>query len=137
MIASDGEAFVGADASGELGSVVLCGLGGIHVEALGQVDGRLVPVSEDDALDLVGSLDRVGVFTGSRGAEPWDRHALSGVVRSVSAIASSTRDWLLSLDINPLMRTSAGFVAVDAVVFVAQARAARSRNETSERAAGK
>ena len=52
LIASDGEAFVGADASGELGSVVLCGLGGIHVEALGQVDGRLVPVSEDDALTL-------------------------------------------------------------------------------------
>lgn len=137
LIASDGEAFVGADASGELGSVVLCGLGGIHVEALGQVDGRLVPVSEDDALDLVNSLDRLGVFTGSRGAEPWDRHALAGVVRSVSAIASSTRDWLQSLDINPLMRTSAGFVAVDAVVFVAQPRAARSRNETSEWAAGK
>ena len=117
MLSSDGEAFLGADTSGDLGPMVVCGLGGIHVEALGKVNGRLAPMTELEVEDLVEDLDGIGVFTGARGQEPWDRTAFGQVISAATELTLAAQDWMLSLDINPLMHTPAGFVAVDALIF--------------------
>lgn len=118
LIAADGELFVGADTSGELGPMVVCGLGGIHVESLGAVNGRLTPLMDADVADLLEEMDTVGVFRGARGQAAWDRVAVGTVLQAVSALVQDSGAWLQSLDINPLLHTGTGFVAVDGLLLV-------------------
>lgn len=118
LLAADGELFVGADTTGELGPMVVCGLGGIHVESLGAVNGRLTPLTGADVTDLLDEMDTVGMFRGARGQAAWDRAAVGAVLQAASALVRDSGAWLQSLDINPLLHTGAGFVAVDGLLLV-------------------
>jgi acetate---CoA ligase (ADP-forming) len=118
MLEHAGEAFVGADAGSDLGPVLVCGIGGVDVEALGQVRGRIVPLTEYDAEQLLQEIDNMGLFRGTRGRRAWDRDALLAVLSSASDLVAATASWLISLDVNPLVHTADGFVAVDAAAFV-------------------
>ncbi len=133
LLRFDGELFLGAQLDGDLGPVVACGLGGVAVEARGQVAGRLAPVSPDDAEDLLGEMDTIGVFAGLRGAAAWDRPAVAEAVVAISDLVRSAEGWLLSLDVNPLVRTADGFVAVDLAAFV---RAAPTDPDTASSSDG-
>jgi acetate---CoA ligase (ADP-forming) len=118
QVQSRPEVFVGADSSAELGPMVVCGMGGVHVEALQEVTGRLLPLSDWDVDQMLREMDALGIFTGMRGGGHVDRKQLAGVVEAVGALVASTHAWLVSLDINPLLQAPEGLVAVDALAIV-------------------
>jgi len=118
MIEGDGEAFIGIRASSELGPVVAFGLGGIFVEVLGRVSGRLAPMTLADAAELLAEFDDLQVLDGLRGRPAWDRDALARILVAAGSLAASGRDWISTFDINPLVHGPDGFAAVDGLCLL-------------------
>jgi acyl-CoA synthetase (NDP forming) len=118
QVTIDGEALLGVQGQSDLGPLVVFGLGGIFVELLGKVSGRLAPLTSADADDLLDELAGTGVFAGARGRRPWDRAQLVDVLMTTGRLAAGARHWLRSMDVNPLALTPQGFVALDALCLV-------------------
>ncbi|MGW6522893.1 acetate--CoA ligase family protein [Streptomyces sp. NPDC054962] len=112
------ELFIGAQAESGLGPMTVCGLGGIHVEAIRAVGGLLAPFDRSEALDLIEEIDTIGAFDGARGAEPLNRDEFARILQAVGSLVVGAHDWLVSLDINPVLTSADGFVAVDGLVYV-------------------
>jgi len=113
------ELVVGAVAAPGFGTMVVAGLGGIWVEALGDVAMRLAPFGPDEAASMLDELRGAALLDGGRGRPPVDRHALACLIADVSAWVARA-PWLAELDINPLISTrDGGLVAVDARIRIA------------------
>jgi acetate---CoA ligase (ADP-forming) len=112
----DGQAFIGVESS-IYGPVVAVGPGGVRVE-LAEVAARLAPLRTSDIEDLLDQLAPTRVFEGWRGSRSWDRAALADIVGRVARLATASSEWMASLDINPLLHTDSGFVAVDCLCYV-------------------
>jgi len=118
MIDGQGEAFIGIRACSELGPVVAFGLGGVFVEILGRVGGRLAPFTRADAAELIAEFSDLGVLSGVRGRRPWDTDALAAILVRAGQLAAAGREWIETFDINPLIFDGDGFVAVDGLCLV-------------------
>jgi hypothetical protein len=119
QLSSHGEVFIGLKGASELGPVVAFGLGGVFVEVLRRVSGRLAPLDAQDAEEMIAEFDDLGVADGFRGSPPWNRSLLVEVLVRAGQLVAGGRDWIESLDINPLIQTDDGFVAVDCACFAA------------------
>jgi acyl-CoA synthetase (NDP forming) len=117
MIIGHAEVFAGLIGQSELGPLVACGIGGVFVEVVRRIAGRLAPLSDDDARELLDEFNDVGVFEGVRGGRAWDRSQLERLVISIGRLVAGGRQWIGEMDINPLILTDTGPVAVDAVCF--------------------
>lgn len=118
MVSSAGEALLGIQGESELGPLVAFGLGGIFAEALARVGGRMAPFTAQQARALIDEFRDVKVMHGFRGRPPWDLDALAGILASASRLAAGGRDWIASLDVNPLIYGPGGFQAVDALLLL-------------------
>jgi acetate---CoA ligase (ADP-forming) len=108
MAPSGVEAFVGVRREPVLGPLVVVGLGGLDVEAFGDVSMRLAPVSLAEARDMLAELRGVGLLRGSRGRAPADIEALAATVVRISQMAVALPPSVASLEINPLLVLAAG-----------------------------
>jgi acetate---CoA ligase (ADP-forming) len=118
MISASGEALLGIQGESELGPLVAFGLGGIFTEALGKVGGRMAPFGPDQAHALIEEFRDVKVMHGFRGRPAWDLDALAGILVAAGRLAAGGRDWIASLDVNPLLYGPDGFQAVDALLLL-------------------
>jgi acetate---CoA ligase (ADP-forming) len=118
MISASGEALLGIQGESELGPLVAFGLGGIFTEALSKVGGRMAPFGLDQAHALIEEFRDVKVMHGFRGRPAWDLDALAGILVSAGKLAAGGRDWIASLDVNPLLYGPDGFQAVDALLLL-------------------
>lgn len=107
------ETIIGMSAGPTFGPVLMFGLGGVYVEALGDVAFRLQPLSAADARDMIDSLRGRGLLEGMRGEEAVDREALVEIVQRVSQLVGE-HPAIAELDINPLLAFAEGARAVDA-----------------------
>jgi acyl-CoA synthetase (NDP forming) len=121
MVPGFGEAFAGVQARSDLGPLVLLGLGGVLVEVSGRVSGRFLPLDREAAESLIEDIAGGGAFAGLRGTRPWPTAPLVEAVMALDRLWRANGAWLGSLDVNPLIVTEAGAVAVDAL-FVAADR---------------
>ncbi|MGV1050028.1 MAG: GNAT family N-acetyltransferase [Solirubrobacterales bacterium] len=128
-VAGAAELLVGIAADPVFGPVVACGAGGTAVELLGQAELRIAPLDGDDPEEMLAALAIRPLLDGYRGAEPADVGALEDLLRRVSAIAASHRE-IAELDLNPVIATAAGAIAVDARVRVERPPPARSWPKT-------
>lgn len=96
------------------------GLGGVYVEAVGDVVFRVQPLTEGDARQMVTSLRGHRLLEGVRGEAPVDRDMLVEVIQRVSQLVEAHED-ILELDINPVLAHAEGGVAVDARVRIGTA----------------
>jgi acyl-CoA synthetase (NDP forming) len=106
------EAIVGLAADPEFGPVVMVGLGGVMTDLL-QDRAFAVPPLEAGAADAMVALLRAApLLDGYRGAPKADRQALVAVLEQVARVAEEVPE-LVELDLNPILVSSAGAVAVD------------------------
>ncbi|HEY8199995.1 MAG TPA: acetate--CoA ligase family protein, partial [Actinomycetota bacterium] len=110
--ASGVEVIVGGFRDPQAGPVVMVGLGGIFVEVLADAVFRLAPVEEEAAVDAIRSLRGYPVLAGARGRPAVDLGALAGTVASASRLMATMPE-VSELDLNPLMCSRHGAVAVD------------------------
>lgn len=98
------------------GPLVLVAAGGILVELLKDRKLGLPPLDEDRARRLVDALQMRPILDGVRGAAAADVGALAHVVSRLSVIAADLGDLLEAIDVNPVIVSPEGCVAVDALV---------------------
>lgn len=113
MLRIESELLIGINAASPLGPFVICGPGGILVEMIGGIAGRVAPFGEEQATGIVSEVNAKGYLDGPRGSLAWDKKALSELLVSVGRLANATQNWLTSFDINPLVLTPQGMFAVD------------------------
>jgi acetate---CoA ligase (ADP-forming) len=118
MVGGHGEAFAGLQGRTELGAAVLLGAGGVLVELGGRVRGRLLPLDEDAAAALVAEV--AGAVGALRGQRSWEPAPLIAVVRGLADLWRRHGAWLSSVDVNPLVVTDGGVVAVDALMVASR-----------------
>jgi len=107
------ECLVGARRDPTFGPVIVFGLGGVFVEVLRDTALRLAPVDQRQARAMIRSIAGLPLLQGARGRIPVNKPALEKVVAAVSRLAAAS-DRILELDINPLMVSHKGCLAVDA-----------------------
>jgi acetyl-CoA synthetase/acetyltransferase len=107
---------VGASRDAQFGPVVTCGLGGVFVEVLRDVQRRVVPLGPDEAHAMIAKLAGAATLGPFRGRPAANVDAAVEVIRRVGQLALDLEDRIAEVEINPLMMTPAGAIAVDAVV---------------------
>ncbi len=114
-IAGGVEALVGVTTDPTFGPVVVCGLGGVLVEVLRDVSFRLPPITDRDAVEMLGALKGSRLLDGYRGSPAADRAALVDVILRISALVEAVPE-LRELDLNPVkvLAPGEGAVVVDA-----------------------
>jgi acetate---CoA ligase (ADP-forming) len=111
------ELMIGAKRDPEWGTVLLLGLGGIWVEALGDV--QLLPGTADKVqiLDALRKLRSAKLLSGVRGMPPADIDAVADAVLAIGRLMAAVPE-LTEIDVNPLMvhGEGEGVTALDALI---------------------
>jgi len=111
------ELFIGAKREDKFGHMVLCGLGGIFIEVLKDVNVGLVPLSNSEAKSMIQRLKGYKILKGVRGQEPVNEEMFAEMVVRVSALVSAAPE-IFEMDINPLLGRKDKVVAVDARIRI-------------------
>ena len=100
----------------QFGPLLLVSAGGVLIEVLRDRATALPPVDEPRARRLLNRLQVRPLLDGVRGASPVDTAGLIATIQGVSTIATELSEHLSAVDINPLVVTDRGCLAVDALV---------------------
>lgn len=111
------ELFVGAKREDKFGHMVLCGLGGIFIEVLKDVNAGLAPISIDESLSMIQHLKSYKILQGVRGQEPVNEQHFAEMVSRVSALVKVAPE-IFEMDLNPLLGRKEKVVAVDARIRI-------------------
>jgi acetyltransferase len=111
------ELFAGAKYEEKFGHIVLCGLGGIFVEIFKDVASGLAPLATEEAISMIRSLRGYKVFQGARGQKGIDEYQFARIIVHLSALLRFATE-IKELDINPLLATDKGIIAVDARIRI-------------------
>jgi acyl-CoA synthetase (NDP forming) len=101
------ETMVGISTDPLFGPLVAFGLGGIHVEILGDVGFRMAPLTDKDADELLHEIKGARLLDGYRGHPPADLDALRELLLRVSRLAVDVPE-IAEVDLNPVMAMSPG-----------------------------
>jgi acetyl coenzyme A synthetase (ADP forming)-like protein len=125
MVKGGRELIAGLTRDPSVGALMMFGVGGTLVEALGDVIFRLAPLHRLDAADMVRGIRAFRLLEGIRGAPPADLTALEDVLLRISRLAMDFPE-ISELDVNPLLALGQGAMAVDARVLLAPVSPASS-----------
>lgn len=109
--------YIGAKQEPKFGHMVLCGLGGIYIEVLKDVQSSLAPVSIDEAANMITGLKSYKIIQGVRGQEGLNEELFADVITRVSALCLVAPE-IFEMDINPLMGNMKMLKAVDARIRI-------------------
>ena len=107
------ELFAGVKYEPGFGHMLLCGLGGIFIEVLKDVNASLVPVAADEASAMITSLKGYKLFKGVRGKPGINEEIFAEIIVKLSALIEAAPE-ITELDLNPLLGLPDKVVAVDA-----------------------
>ena len=111
------ELFIGAKYEPRFGHIVLCGMGGIVVEALKDVSSGLAPLSYNEAYSMIRSLRSYKIIQGTRGQKGLNEQKYAEIIVRLSTLLRFATE-IKELDINPLLADEKDVVAVDARVRI-------------------
>ncbi len=111
------ELFIGAKYEERFGHVVLCGLGGIFVEVLKDVQSGLAPLSYAEAYSMIHSLKGYKIIQGTRGQQGVNEQKYAEIIVRLSTLLRFATE-IKEIDINPLLADASDVVAVDARILI-------------------
>lgn len=110
------EMILGVVNDAQFGPLVMLGFGGVHAEVLQDVRFALPPFGAATARRLLDTLRMRALLDGSRGAPAPDIDAYCLAAARLSVIAHSLREVIAEIDLNPVILSAAGCIAVDALI---------------------
>jgi hypothetical protein len=116
MVPAGVEVALGVVVDPTFGPLVLVAAGGVLVEVLHDRRLALAPLDADEARRLIDGLQIRPILDGVRGAPPADVDGLADAVSRLSVLADDLGDLLAALDVNPMIVSPDGCIAVDALV---------------------
>jgi succinyl-CoA synthetase beta subunit len=111
------ELVIGGVRDADFGPLVMVGLGGVFVEVLADVAFRICPVTRLDAEEMLAELKGAAILDGARGRKPVPRAVIIDVLLKIGGadgLLMRHADDIREADVNPLIVSDKGAVAVDA-----------------------
>jgi len=99
------------------GPVLMFGSGGILVELLRDVVFRAIPIDERDAREMISETRAQALLRGVRGRPQADEGAVVRLLLGLSRLVGEHPE-IEEIDLNPVLATATGAVAVDARLIV-------------------
>ena len=101
------EVLVGVTEDPVFGPLIAFGLGGIFVEAMGDVRFGVTPLTDRDAKELITGIRGYSLLKGFRGKPPADIEALEETLLRVSRLVEEIPE-IVDLDLNPIITRPPG-----------------------------
>lgn len=111
------ELFIGAKYEPKFGHVILCGLGGIFVEILGDVSSGLAPLTFSEADSMIKSLRSYKIIKGARGKTGVNESKLAEIIVRLSSLLRFATE-IKEMDLNPLIGSPDSIAVVDARIRI-------------------
>lgn len=115
MISGGKEVIIGITRDTQFGHMIMFGFGGIYVEVLKDVSFRIVPLSKEDAHEMIRETKVFPLLRGVRGEAEADIEAIENSLLILSQMAFDFPQ-IIEAEINPLLvkKRGEGVVAIDA-----------------------
>jgi acyl-CoA synthetase (NDP forming) len=110
------ELIIGIARDPQFGLYLTVGAGGVMVELWRDTRVLLLPASREEIREALLSLRSAPLLTGFRGKPPANLDAVVEAAFAIGAYALANADRVLEMDVNPLIATADGAVAVDALI---------------------
>jgi acyl-CoA synthetase (NDP forming) len=129
MVPAGREVIVGISRDECWGPLLMIGLGGVMIEAVGDAVLAPVPLDDEAALALIHRLKASAVFGSYRGMPPADTEALAGLMVKLSQFAFDHADDIAEVDLNPVIvhGKGEGVTVVDALIVKRAAQRSERR----------
>ena len=129
MAAPGREIILGVNRDPTWGLMLMVGLGGVLVEALGDVALAPVPLDHAAARGLIARLKGAPLLGGYRGSPPADIEALADIMAALSQFAADHAEDIAAIDLNPVIvrAKGEGVSVVDALIVKRDAEPAERR----------
>lgn len=111
------ELFIGAKYEPRFGHIILCGLGGIFVEVLGDVSSGLAPLTFNEAESMIRSLKSYKIIKGTRGKPGINEAKYAEIIVRLSSLLRFATE-IKEMDLNPLIGSTESITAVDARIRI-------------------
>jgi acetate---CoA ligase (ADP-forming) len=111
------ELFIGAKYEPRFGHVILCGLGGIFVEILGDVSSGLAPLTFNEAESMIRSIKSYRIITGTRGRPGINEAKFAEIIVRLSSLLRYATE-IKEMDLNPLIGSQESITVVDARIRI-------------------
>ena len=111
------ELFIGAKYEPRFGHIILCGLGGIFVEVLGDVSSGLAPLTFNEADSMIRSLRAYKIIRGTRGKPGINESKFAEIIVRLSSLLRFATE-IKELDLNPLIGSQKGITVVDSRIRI-------------------
>ena len=115
MMTGGRELIVGLTRDPGFGPLVMFGLGGVLVEALGDVVFRMPPIDSRQAHDMLAGIRGTKLLDELRGEPAVDRNLLADAVRRIAQLGHDFPQ-IVEMDANPLLASADSVIALDARV---------------------
>lgn len=100
----------------DFGPIVMVSAGGTLIELIGDSRFALAPFGPGQAARLVSQLKAYPLLSGHRGARPCDLQSLAAALSGFSVMCAALCDTMCEADVNPVLVSDQGVVAVDALI---------------------
>jgi acetyltransferase len=115
MVPKGKEVIMGITEDPQFGHMIMFGLGGIYVEVLKDISFRIVPLSREDAHEMIRETKTFPLLRGVRGEAEAD---IGAIEKSLLLLSQMAMDFpqIIEGDINPLLvrQRGEGVIAIDA-----------------------
>lgn len=111
------ETIIGMTRDVSFGPAFMFGLGGIFVEVMRDVSFRVLPLTKDDALEMIYEIKGYALLRGIRGITPRDVDALAELIVKTAKMVEENPE-IRELDINPCFVYESGVRPADARVML-------------------
>ena len=111
------ELFIGAKYEPRFGHIILCGLGGIFVEVLGDVSSGLAPLTFSEAQSMIRSLKSYKIIRGTRGRSGINESKFAEIIVRLSSLLRYVTE-IKEMDLNHLIGSEENITVVDARIRI-------------------
>jgi acyl-CoA synthetase (NDP forming) len=114
MIESGIECIIGIKEDPQFGKVIIFGLGGIYAEVFKDISMRVLPITKDDAKEMISETKVFKILSGARGKI----YYIEGIIDTIMKISKLAEEKnIIELDINPLVVREKDVIALDCRVM--------------------
>ena len=118
MVPKGIELIVGLQNDPQFGPVIMLGLGGIYTELFKDISFRVLPITKEDALDMINDLKGNTILKGFRGSEPVDLDILCDAIVKIGNLGTDMAKYIDSVDFNPIIVYPQNYYVVDAKILL-------------------
>ena len=118
MVPKGIELIVGLQNDPQFGPVIMLGLGGIYTELFKDVSFRVLPITKEDALEMMNDLRAKEILKGFRGAQAINLEMLSDAIIKIGNLGFDMAKYIDSVDFNPIIVYPNDYYVVDAKILL-------------------